>query len=185
MADKILIAYDTMHGSTAEVADYIGKELTAAGEDVTVKRVTELARLDGYRAVILGGPVMMGRWTAPMTQFLERHRDVLQLCKCAVFTTCLATLWGIAEEDGVIERYIKPVLEAFPEIQPVGIGVFTGVLDFDSYDTQTGAAMRGITSRQGGQESGRHDYRQWPVIQAWTAGLLAKLKPDAPVSQGS
>ena len=175
MAGKILIAYDTMHGSTAEVADYIGKELTAAGGDVIVKRVTELSQLDDYRTVILGGPVAKGRWTAPMTQFLERHRDILETCKCALFTTCLATHWGIADEAGVIARYVQPVLEAFPEIQPVSIGVFVGVLDFDSYDEQTGAAMRGITSRTGGPESGRHDYRDWPVIQAWTASLSEKL----------
>jgi menaquinone-dependent protoporphyrinogen oxidase len=182
MAGKILVVYDTLHGSTAEVAGYIGKELTAAGEDVTVKRVTELVKLDSYRKVILGGPVAMGRWTAPMTQFLERHRDVLQTSRCAVFTTCLANHWGIADDDGVIARYVQPVLDAFPEIQPVNVGVFTGVLDFDSYDEQTGAAMRGITSRTGGPESGRHDYRDWAVIQAWTQALLAKLKPGTPGS---
>ena len=175
MAARILIAYDTLHGSTAEVAEYIGAELTSAGEDVVVKRVTESVKLDGYRTVILGGPVAMGRWTAPMTQFLERHRDVLQTCKCALFTTCLAMLWGITDEDGVIARYVQPVLEAFPEIQPVSIGVFTGVLDFDSYDEQTGAAMRGITSRTGGPKSGRHDYRQWSAIQTWAAALPEKL----------
>jgi menaquinone-dependent protoporphyrinogen oxidase len=175
MAGKILVVYDTLHGSTAEVAGYIGKELTAAGEDVTVKRVTELVKLDGYRKVILGGPVAMGRWTAPMTQFLERHRDVLQTSRCALFTTCLATLWGITDEAGVVERYVQPVLDAFPEIQPVSIGVFKGVLDFDSYDEQTGGAMRGITSRTGGPESGCHDYREWAAIGAWTAAALTKL----------
>jgi menaquinone-dependent protoporphyrinogen oxidase len=175
MAGKILIVYDTLHGSTAEVAEYIGRELSSAGEEVTVKRVTESVKLDGYRTVILGCPVEMGRWTAPMTQFMERHREVLQISRCALFTTCLATLWGITDNDGVITRYVQPVLEAFPEIQPASIGIFTGVLDFDSYDEQTGTAMRGITSRTGGPESGRHDYRQWPVIQAWAAALPDKL----------
>jgi len=175
MAGKILIAYDTMHGSTAEIADYISQELTAAGEDLIVKRVTDLVMLNGYQTVILGCPVTMGRWTAPMTQFLERHRDILETTRCALFTTCLANHWGIADDAGVIARYVQPVLEAFPEIQPVSIAVFTGVLDFDSYDDQTGAAMRGITSRTGGPESGRHDYRDWPVIRTWAAALLEKL----------
>jgi menaquinone-dependent protoporphyrinogen oxidase len=171
MAGKILIVYDTLHGSTAEVAECIGQELTAAGEDVVVKRVTELVKLDGYRKVILGCPVVMGRWTAPMTQFLERHRDVLQTSRCALFTTCLANHWGLADEAGVIARYVQPVLEAFPEIQPVSVGVFTGVLDFDRYDSHTGAAMRGVISRTGGPETGRHDFRDWSVIRAWAASL--------------
>lgn len=175
MAGEILIVYDTLHGSTTEIAGYIGRELTVAGEEVTVERVTESVKPDSYRTIILGCPVAMGRWTVPMTQFLERQRDVLETTRCALFTTCLATLWDITDEAGVISRYVQPVLESFPEIQPISIGVFTGVLDFDSYDEQTGAAMCGITSRTGGPESGRHDYRDWPAIRTWARSLLEQL----------
>jgi len=35
--------------------------------------------------------------------------------------------------------------------------------------------MRGITSRMGGEESGRHDYRDWSVIQTWATSLPEKL----------
>ena len=42
MTKRILVAYDTIHGSTAELAEFVGKELNKEGHKVDVHRVTEV-----------------------------------------------------------------------------------------------------------------------------------------------
>ena len=46
MAKRILVAYDTIHGSTAEIAESVGKELRKEGNVVEVRRVTEVNDMD-------------------------------------------------------------------------------------------------------------------------------------------
>ncbi len=57
----ILIAYASKNGSTAEIAQAIGKELQAAGHAADVAEVATVASLAGYHAVVIGGPMYMGR----------------------------------------------------------------------------------------------------------------------------
>ncbi len=57
MAKKLLVAYGTAAGSTAEVAQAIGEEMEKAGAVVDVKPVEEVEDLKGYDAVVVGTAV--------------------------------------------------------------------------------------------------------------------------------
>ena len=56
-ATYVLIAYDTIHGSTAEVAEYIGYDLCDQGFKVDVQLAYNAVNISSYDAVILGSPV--------------------------------------------------------------------------------------------------------------------------------
>nr|HQD26703.1 flavodoxin domain-containing protein [Methanoculleus thermophilus] len=62
MAERILVAYATRYGSTADVAEAIGDELRKSGADVDVKPVGEVRDLSLYRAAVIGSPIYMGKW---------------------------------------------------------------------------------------------------------------------------
>ena len=58
----ILVAYATKHGSTQEVAEFIGTVLQEDGADLELcpaKWVRE--RIEGYDLVMLGAPLYSGR----------------------------------------------------------------------------------------------------------------------------
>jgi hypothetical protein len=55
---RILVAYATKKGSTTEIAQVIGKELLV-NHIVDVEEMGSVTSLDGYNAVIIGGPMYM------------------------------------------------------------------------------------------------------------------------------
>jgi flavorubredoxin len=61
MGARILVAYATRNGSTADIAQAVGKELTNAGHTADVAEIKTVSTLAGYKAVVLGGPLYMGR----------------------------------------------------------------------------------------------------------------------------
>lgn len=72
---RLLIAYATMAGSTAEIAETIGGELTVQGFAVEVKPVEAIAGLQSYDAVIIGAPMILG-WHRAALRFLRRHERI-------------------------------------------------------------------------------------------------------------
>jgi menaquinone-dependent protoporphyrinogen oxidase len=57
MSNKILVTYATCTGSTAGVAEEIGKTLTDRGLDVEVLQMSVVADLGQYRAVVAGSAI--------------------------------------------------------------------------------------------------------------------------------
>ena len=56
----ILVTYTTMAGSTAEVAQAVADEMEKGGVPVDVRPLAQVPSLDGYAAVVVGGPMIMG-----------------------------------------------------------------------------------------------------------------------------
>jgi len=51
---KVLVAHASKHGSTAEIAETIGAVLREAGVEAEVRAARQVARRDGFDAVVLG-----------------------------------------------------------------------------------------------------------------------------------
>ena len=56
MSGRILVAYASRKGSTASIAQAIGKELTSEGYAVDVSEMKSVTSLEGYNAVVIGVP---------------------------------------------------------------------------------------------------------------------------------
>jgi menaquinone-dependent protoporphyrinogen oxidase len=55
MSTRILVAYASPGGSTAEIAQAVGKELQSAGYGIDVIEMKSVSSLEGYNAVVIGG----------------------------------------------------------------------------------------------------------------------------------
>ena len=77
MDPRVLVAYATRHGSTAEIAERIGQHLRQAGLSVDVQPVGQVDDLAPYRAVVLSSGVYIGRWHRAATRFLKTHQEKL------------------------------------------------------------------------------------------------------------
>ena len=78
MNERVLVAYGSKFGSTAEIAQAIGTTLRVAGLEVDVKPAREVRSLEPYRAVVLGSAVYMARWRRDAMRLLRRRGNLAQ-----------------------------------------------------------------------------------------------------------
>ena len=197
--NKMLVAYATNSGTTAEVAKAVAEEIRKSGAQVDVLPVAEVGELASYSAVVLGAPMIMG-WHPAALQFLRRHKAVLARLPLAVFTTCMSlTRFDGTAVDGVpvfvdeklavaprkagrltfkegyaqVKNYLRPILKAAGPVKPVSAAFFGGRLDMYRLKWfQALFVMLVIQAKPGEQ-------RNWEAIRAWAACLPPLLtNPD-------
>ena len=175
---RVLVAYASMHGSTGEVAEAIGKVLCGQGAAVDVRLTKNVDLLTPYDAVVVGSAVRSDQWLSDAIHFVEINRKALSQIPVAYFLTCL-TLTKPSEENSRKARcYMDPVLDAVPEVKPVEMGLFAGVLDYTKYSAGMGVVMRYKMGSKGVKEG---DYRDWDAIRSWAG----KFTPKFTASTGS
>jgi menaquinone-dependent protoporphyrinogen IX oxidase len=192
---KVLVAFATMAGSTAEVAQVVGEELGRGGAQVDVVPIAEVKGLGGYDAVVVGAPMILG-WHRAALRFLRRHRTALERVPLAVFVTAISlTQTDETAVDGVpvmvddelpkppqtagrmsfreryasLTSYCRPILRAAGPAKPVSIGVFAGRLEYGRLKWWAVLFVMVVIQAAAG------DRRNWTAIRTWAAGLPAAL----------
>jgi menaquinone-dependent protoporphyrinogen oxidase len=165
---RTLVAYASKHGSTQEVARWIGSYLRDAGHDVDVRDAATVTDIDPYDAVILGGSLYMGRWHADARAFLQRHRAAIAEHPLAVFALGPLTL-----EEGQVAGSRRQLRKALTHlgVRPQFAAVFGGVVDPEK--------LRFPFSRMA-----QADARDWSEIEAWMGEVtigFADYVPAEPV----
>jgi menaquinone-dependent protoporphyrinogen oxidase len=127
MAEPILVAYATKHGSTKEVAERIALTLRLRGHAAEERPAAEVKDVSVYGAVVLGGSLYMGRWHEDARRFLMRHRQALAELPVAIFALGPRTL----EEADVAQSraQLEHALASEPTIHPVLVEIFGGVVE--------------------------------------------------------
>jgi menaquinone-dependent protoporphyrinogen oxidase len=192
---RVLVAYATRHGSTAEVAEAVGTELRGADVEVTVKQISGGLRVDAYDAVVVGGPMIMG-WHKDAVRFLKRNAAALAGRPTACFATA-ASLTETQDEsvDGVPlfrdpwlvkaprradhltykERYATPRHYLEDIVGPgrgvpfVGVAFFGGSVDLTQMNILEKLFVMVIVGAAPG------DLRNWEAIRSWGREILPRL----------
>jgi menaquinone-dependent protoporphyrinogen oxidase len=167
-AKSILIAYDTIHGSAAEVADQIGKDLCSRGFKVDVRFVGNASSIEEYDAIILGSAIYKFNWLPDARRFIRNHYSDLSSKPVAVFIVCSAMYQDTPESrDAVRKAFVSPLLTRYPAIQPLSIGLFGGAVDFNTnrYNLFEKIVLRILGKLLGFTESA--DWRDWDYINDW------------------
>ncbi|MFL7893578.1 MAG: flavodoxin domain-containing protein [Anaerolineales bacterium] len=193
---KILVAYATMAGSTAEVAEAVAEEISKSGVQVDVLPIGEVGELGAYDGIVVGAPMIMG-WHRLAKQFLKRHRTALQRVPLAVFVLAISlTETGEMSLEGVevtvdenlpkppkksgslsfqeryaqLSKYLNPILKSARPVQPVSIGVFGGRLEYGRLKWWAVLFVMLVIKAPAG------DLRNWGTIRAWAADLPARMQ---------
>lgn len=164
MTARVLVAYATRKGSTAEIAKTIGDELRVHGYDVTVKEMAAVTSLDGFEAVILGAPIYTGK-IIDMGKFAGRHREGLTLRLVAGFTVGLAPVSGDQKQVDAGLATLRSMLDPF---HPLAVAFFAGRLDPAGLSFIE-KAMIGMVKAPSG------DFRDWKAIGAWAREIAEKI----------
>jgi menaquinone-dependent protoporphyrinogen oxidase len=122
---RVLVAYDTKHGSSAEAAAAIGTALKARRCEV---KIVSLAKgkagaldLEGFDAAIVGGPVYAGRWSKKAAAFAASLEPRLGGMRLGLFAIGNAP----AQAETTV-RALPPNVSAGAE----RIGAFGGRIDY-------------------------------------------------------
>jgi menaquinone-dependent protoporphyrinogen oxidase len=161
MATRVLVAYASKAGSTAEVADAIARRLAGAGLAVDVRRARNVRSVDGYAAVIVGSAIRAGRWLSEASGFARNHREALAARKTAFFTLCMTLQQDTPEHREKVAAYLEPVRAI---LEPDEIEFFAGKMDY----RKLALAPRLIVKRMKVPEG---DFRNWHAIGAWADAL--------------
>ena len=69
--------------------------------------------------------------------------------------------------------YLDPVVKMFPQVKPVDIGLFAGVLDYSKMSYMKAMIFKSKMKKKGVPEG---DHRNWDAIRFWAKGLSSKLQ---------
>lgn len=169
---RILVAYASRHGSTAGVAEAVGKTLCDGGANVDIRIIKNVDDPYVYDAVIIGSPIHTGKWLPEAVEFIEKHRTILKERPVAYFVTCITLFRDTEPARKKAEAFLNPVKDAYPDIRPVSTGLFGGVLDYNRYSFVIRMIMKQKMKDAGVPEG---DYRDWEAIRGWAQGVRPSL----------
>ncbi len=171
MNDKILVTYASRAGSTAGVAEAIGKTLIGKGLQVDIFPMQDVKDISDYRAVVAGSAIRGQKWLPEAMQFLSDHRSELSRKPFAAFMVCITLSMANAGQylEG-LKSWMSPVRDI---VRPVSEGYFAGALNFSKLPFSLNVLAMRFVVLIGVWKQG--DYRDWTAIRAWAESLPSRL----------
>jgi menaquinone-dependent protoporphyrinogen oxidase len=160
-AMRILVAYGSTHGATAELAEAVAEELLARGFSPDVVNAAAVTDLDGYDAAVIGGSLYWDRWHPDARGLVERCTEQLRGLPVWFFSS--------GPTDGsAADGSLAPV----PEVQRLARSVdIAGHTTFGGLMTETpGRLVRRFTpaTRVG-------DFRDRDQVTEWVSRIAKAL----------
>src|SRR4030042_6558643 len=183
---RTLIIYGTRYGATASTSEEIAKILQNEGFDVKVVNAKEekIKDISPFDLIIVGSGMQFGRWTGEAEDFLKRFQKEVAQKKVALF---ISTMKTVTEREGKTEDLEKTRKMELDDkvtkynLQPVSLGFFGGVLDFNKMNIitrKTVGFLKPQLEKDGFKESpsGVYELRDWEEIRGWTKELATKVR---------
>lgn len=167
--DRVLVAYASKAGSTAEVAAFIARKLANKGLAVDLRRARNVRSVDGYRAVVVGSAIRAGHWLADASGFVKTHREALGARKSAFFTLCMTLQQDTLGNREKVAGYLKPVREV---LEPTWIDFFAGKMEYRRLAFGPRLVVKAMKVPEG-------DFRDWNAIGSWADRLAREIPATA------
>lgn len=166
---RVLVAYQSRHGSTREIAERAAEGLLVYGRwDVELRLAEELSTLEPYDAVVFGSPVYDGQWLPEAEAFVRGHLQAL-----AARPLWLFSVGTFGDNHRVIGRFVTQqprVIGFFLEaLHPRSYRMFSGVIDAELWPWYGRFVLRLFGKRAG-------DNRDWLEIDRWIEQIASDLR---------
>lgn len=161
-AVRVLVAYGTKNGSTAEIAGWIAEALRERGVEADVRPAGDVPDTDPYDAVILGAGLYAGRWQHDAVRFVRRHRT--RLARQPVWLFSSGPL-----DDSATDGNLPA---------PPGVTRLADRIDARAHITFGGRLVkgaRGFIARQILRQGRGGDFRDRERIRAWAHSVADEL----------
>lgn len=166
MAKNILVAYASKCGSTAGVADAIGKTLQKQGASVDVRLTKNVTDVSPYQAVIIGSAIRMGSWLSDAKKLVQTQQQVLKGIPIAYFSVCMALEEDTPENQQKALAYMDPIREI---VEPTAVAAFAGAMVYDKLSFIDRLIITKMI------KVAEADHRDWDAIQAWAEDFYSAM----------
>ena len=196
--NKVLIAYTSMSGSTGEVAQVIGEQLSTHGWQAEVLQMDQVGDLSAYQAVVLGAPMVIGGHRSAR-RFLKQKRRSLDGIPLAIFATAMSLVangelsvggvplyvdhslavppsnpgrLSLKESHSSLAHYAAPILQAAGNYKPLSLAFFGGRMDYQRLKLLPRLFVMLVIQAAPG------DRRDWQGIRAWADSLAPQFETN-------
>ncbi len=166
---KVLVAYETVHGSTRSIAENIGRALGASTvvETCPMRDVDDLSAFDAF---VFGSAEIEGAWLPRACDFLSEHAAELEGRPVWLFSVGVSDALPRPLRNASRRRELQEVRNCAPAVvHPQGIRVFSGLVQRDRVGRSAWLLPRTWVAPHNG------DYREWPQIMTWARDIAATL----------
>jgi menaquinone-dependent protoporphyrinogen oxidase len=171
MSERVLVTYASRSGSTAGVAEAIGRSLAESGFQVDVLPMQEVTELSAYRAVVAGSAIQGGQWLPEALAFVRTHQRALAQCPFAAFLVCMTLAMKNGAYRNQVAAWLAPVRAL---VRPVSEGLFAGALDISKVPSFGDRAKFRLSVAMGVWSEG--DHRDWTAVRTWAESLRPLLE---------
>jgi menaquinone-dependent protoporphyrinogen oxidase len=176
----VLVAYASRHGSTREIAERIADTLRTAGLQVDAEPASSVRSLAGYDAFVIGSAAYMFHWLKEAAELVRRNRATLAARPVWLFSSGPTgnEATDATGQDQKVAAVPKDIAELAQAVNARDHQVFFGVFRRDR--PPIGFAERFMSLLPAGTKGlPEGDFRDWPEIEAWAAGIARELRPVA------
>ena len=161
---RVLVAFASKHGSTAEIAEAIAGELRKRGLDADCLPAGAVEDVAGYDAVVLGSAVYMKRWEHDARRLLRRRADALAARPFWIFSS------------GPFGKDPDPAWSEPPKV--VKDAERLGVRDHVVFGGRLPPEPKGFIERGIARNTPPEmaDLRDWGQIRRWAASVARALE---------
>lgn len=167
MEARVLVAYASKMGGTAEIAEAIGREIRVHGLEVDVMRARDVHTMNSYEYVIVGSAIYAGHWRRDAVRLLRGYRKELASRQVWLFQSGLS----VTAPGPVTDPTPVDVADLARNIGAGSPITFPGRL--------TRASARGLLPRLMARQHMAGDFRDWERIRLWAADVAAQMTSTA------
>ncbi len=172
MENRMLVAYASKYGSTAEIAEYIGQVLRNMGIEVDVRNVNAVNDISQYENIIIGSATRMNKLLSEAVKFATKNESNLRRMKTAYFIVGVTMKQNTPENREKVKGFLEPLCRIR---EPVSIGLFAGKIDY----SKVGFSWKVMAKldKSGLMEEG--DFRNWDTISKWANEIAPALTDNS------
>lgn len=157
---RVLVAYESKHGSTKVIAERIARTLSTHDLDATARPMHEVIDVGGYDAYVIGSAVYYGGWMKEAVDFVRAHE----------FWLVDKPVWLFSSGPIGTSRPADPKEIAIlrETSKPHDHHVFYGALVRDELSIGERLIVGALKAPDG-------DFRDWNEIDQWAEGIAEEL----------
>ena len=178
----VLVAYASRHGATQGIAERIAQTLQAAGVAAEARPAASVKGLAGYDAFVIGSAAYMFHWEKDAVELVRRNRAALAGKPVWLFSS--GPLGTEALDAKGRDQKVAAVPKEVPELLGA-VGARDHRVFFGAYEKDRkliGLAERFVSVMPAAREAlPEGDFRDWPEIEAWAAGIARDLQQVPPL----
>ena len=173
MKTEVLIAYCTRSGSTAEVAEAIGKTVSGFGFAAKVKPIADVESIAAGTEVVLGTALYIGHFPKEFHRFLDRFEAELARVRPWVFV--LGPTERERKQFAAAEEQARRELSKHSSLHPADMRVLGG--KFDPEHLNLAFPMSLVMKVPGNplRKLPACDVRDWDWVGRWAQAIAEEI----------